>query len=252
MRSGRAAAHDHPVEDHRRQRHQLQPLAIDRGDAFERAPRQAGDDLQKAFRRAAGHGVLVDDMQRVLRLLHVQPGDAPATPRRPGNKRPAGCRRAADRRRIDDARDGLAENRDLGLSPSSASRNGPSGSDMPSPIGRLPLPSMRTSSTLPPPRSPTTQRRRRVCRRAPRQRRGAPPPDRRRSAPARRIGARLRRRIPVRRSLRAPRRWRSPVVADRPSARARARQSAGDWRRRVRPRRGSACRCARCRGRALT
>ena len=55
----------------------LEPLAADRGDAFERAAGLAGDDFEKALGILPRYRVFVDDVQRVMRLLHMQPRQGP-------------------------------------------------------------------------------------------------------------------------------------------------------------------------------
>src|SRR5439155_13703535 len=71
----RFAEGNQPPQDRRRQRHHFEAAAADAGDALQGAPRLGADDIEEGFRRATGDRVLVDDMQRIMRLLDVQPRD---------------------------------------------------------------------------------------------------------------------------------------------------------------------------------
>ena len=71
------AGGDQPPQHKGGERHHLDPASADRGDALQRAARLAGNDVEEFFRGAARDRVFVNDVQRIARLLHVQPGDRP-------------------------------------------------------------------------------------------------------------------------------------------------------------------------------
>ena len=91
---------DQFAQHHRRQGHHFEALARDRGDPLERFARQPADDLEEDLRFGASDRVMVDDVERVVRMIHVQPGqcarraadqvqvlpDPPARDRRSGER----------------------------------------------------------------------------------------------------------------------------------------------------------------------
>ena len=73
----RLSGRHQPAQDQRGDRQCFKAFAIDRRDAVERAARLAGDDVEKGLRRLTRYRVFMDDVQRVLGLLHVQPRQRP-------------------------------------------------------------------------------------------------------------------------------------------------------------------------------
>ena len=66
---------DQPTQDQGRQGHHFETLARNRGDAFERLARQPADDVKERLGLAARNRVVMDDVKRVMRVLHMQPGN---------------------------------------------------------------------------------------------------------------------------------------------------------------------------------
>ncbi len=209
-----------PQQQPRRQRHDLEALARDGADPLERFARLARHQIEIFLGLGARQRVFLDDVERILRLLHVEPRQrapraadgievavarcASATaPLRAGGR---SCRAGASRRR---RRPAAAAARSAASPPR---RRGPCRS---APARRCRrrdrrrrLPHRECPTARPAPNSVPPRR----------------PPAR---ARARRSGARSRRRTPCRRRRRAPRRWRARRAAP-PRSPAPARRSAGD------------------------
>src|ERR1700719_2006064 len=66
---------DQLAQDQCRERHYVEALARDRGDSLERLARLPAHDIEETFGLPSGNRVAVNDVERILRMLHVQPGN---------------------------------------------------------------------------------------------------------------------------------------------------------------------------------
>ena len=57
------------------ERHHVETLARDCGYPLERFARLPTDDIEEPFGLPSGNRVAVNDVQRILHVVHVQPGD---------------------------------------------------------------------------------------------------------------------------------------------------------------------------------
>src|SRR5207248_2464285 len=84
-----------------RERHDVEAPARDRGDSLERFARLPADDIEETFGLPSRNRVPMNDVERILRVLHVEPGDR--------------ARRSADQIQLSSG--GGAQNRSAGERP---------------------------------------------------------------------------------------------------------------------------------------
>src|SRR6516225_7246909 len=63
------------AQDQCRKRHYVETPARDRSDSLERFARLPANDVEETFGLSSGNRVPMNDVEWVLRVLHVQPGD---------------------------------------------------------------------------------------------------------------------------------------------------------------------------------